>query len=165
MGTPPGGTPPVLNPLALAYHFGPVKSTPDRPEAMVPANSCDVNTGRNQVMSTPTPVEACPLEKRGVPSPARSRPSVITGCRPPTVFEEKGFKSDGADNIISGGSTPSIFGDEKGGFSKKKNPNLPKVARALAIFFGRDKKIETSSKSGVSPCKKNLALPLFRHTR
>ena len=130
-----GGTPALLNPLALAYHFCPVKSTPDRPEVMVPANSCDENTGRNQAMSAPTTVEACPLEKRGVPTPARSRPSVIIGRRPPTVFEEKGFKSDGADKNISVRSTAPSFGDKKGGFSRKKIPNLHKVARALAIFF------------------------------
>ena len=66
-----GGTPTVLNPLAIAYHFGQVKSIPDVPEAMFPAKSCGVNTGRNQAMSAPTPVEACPLKKRGVPFPAR----------------------------------------------------------------------------------------------
>ena len=82
-----GGTPTVPNPLELAYHFGPVKSTPDGYEAMVPAKSCDINIGWNQAVSAPTSVEACPLEKRGVPSPARSRPSVITRRRPPTVFK------------------------------------------------------------------------------
>ena len=56
-----GRTPAVLNPLVIAYHFGPVKSTPDRPEAMLLAKSCDIDTGRNQAMSAPTPVEACPL--------------------------------------------------------------------------------------------------------
>ena len=142
-----GGTPAVLNPMALAYYFGPVKSTPDGPEEMVPAKSFDVDTGRNQDMSAPTPVEACPLEKRVVPSPAQIRPSVITGRCPPTVFEEKGFKRNGSDNIISGGSTAPSFGDEKGIFSKKKIPNLLKVARALAIyFFGRDKKLKILQK-------------------
>ena len=147
-----GGTPTVLNPLALTYQFGPVKSTPDGPEAMVPAKSCDVNTGRNQAMSAPTPMDTCPLKKRSIPSPARSRPTVINGRRPPTVFEEKGFKSDGADNNILGGSTAPSFGDRKGGFPRKKIPNLHKVVQALAFFFGRDKRIEISSKSGVSPC-------------
>ena len=121
-----GVTPVVLNLLALSYHFGPVKSTPDGPEATVPAKSCDVSTGWNQAMSSPTPVEACTLEKCGVTSSAQGRPSVITGRRPPTVFEEKGFKSDGADNIILGGSTAPSFGDDKGSFSKKKIPNLHK---------------------------------------
>ena len=82
-----GGTPAVLNPLALAYHFGRVISTPDGPEAMVHAKSCDINIGRNQEMSAPTPMEACPRVKRGVPSPVQSRPSVITGRCPPIVVK------------------------------------------------------------------------------
>ena len=115
-----GVTPVVLNLLALSYHFGLVKSTPDGPEATVPAKSCDVSTGWNQAMSSPTPVEACPCVKRGVPSSARSRISVITGRRPPTLVEEKCSKIDGADNIISWGSTNPSFGGVKGVFPKKK---------------------------------------------
>ena len=126
-----GGTPAVLNPMALAYYFGPVKSTPDGPEEMVPAKSFDVDTGRNQDMSAPTPVEACPLKKRGVPLPARSRPSVITGHRPPTVFEEKGFKSEEADNTISGRSTAPSFGDVKGVFPRKKFQTCTKCREPL----------------------------------
>ena len=80
-----GGTPAVLNPLAPAYHFGPVLTTPDGPEAMVPAKSCDANTGREPGLERPK------IEKglsdlsdrnRGVPPTARGRPSVITGRRP-----------------------------------------------------------------------------------
>ena len=107
---------------------------------MVSAKSCDVHTGRNQAMIAPTPVEACYHEKHGVPSPAPSRPSVVTGRLPPTVFEENGSKSNGADNIISGVSTTPSFGDVKGGFSKKKIPNLHKVSRALVILFPEETK-------------------------
>ena len=138
-----GVTPVVLNLLALSYHFGLVKSTPDGPEATVPAKSCDVSTGWNQAMSSPTPVEACPLKKRGVPSPARSRPSVITRRRPPTVFKEKGFKSDGTDNIISGGRTAPSFGEKKGGFSMKKNSKLAQSGASPFNFFsGGTKKLK-----------------------
>ena len=94
-------------------------------------------------MSAPTPMEACLRVKRSVPSPARSRPSVITGRSLQTAFEENGAKSDGADNIISGGSTTPSFGDVRGVYSNKKNSNLHKVAQALAIFFfGRDRKLK-----------------------
>ena len=135
-----GGTPAVLNPLAIAYHFSPVKSTRDGTEAMVPENSCDVNIGRNQDMSAPTPVEACPLEKRGVPSPARNIPSAITRHCLPTVFEEKGFKSDGTDNIISGGRTAPSFGEKKGGGSMKKNSKLAQSGASPFNFFRKGRK-------------------------
>ena len=116
-----GGTPAVLNLLALAYHFGRATSTPDRPEAMVQNIYCDVHTGRNEAMSAPTPMEACPRVKHGVPSPARSRPSVITGRRPQTAVKENGAKRDGADNIISEGSTTPSFGDVRGFIPRQKN--------------------------------------------
>ena len=121
---------------------------------MVHKITCDVHTGGNKAMSAPTPMEACPRVKRGVPSPTRSRPSVITGRRPQKTVKENGAKSDGADNIISEGSTTPSFGDVRGVYSNFKNWNLHKVAQALAFFFGRDKKIETSSNSGASRVRK-----------
>ena len=130
-----GGTPTVLNPLALAYHFGRVTSTPDEPKAMVHAKSCDLKTGRNQAMSAPTIMEACPRVKCGVPSPARSRSSVITGRHPPTVVKEKGAKSDGADRIISGGSTTASFGDVMVFLSKKRKTICTKWRKPLQNCF------------------------------
>ena len=64
-----GGTPAVLNPLAPAYHFGPVLTTPDRPEAMVPSKSCDANTG--QEPGHERPKTNAGFSDRGVPSAAR----------------------------------------------------------------------------------------------
>ena len=119
--------PTVLNSLALAYTFGPVKSTPDGYEAMVPAKSCDINTGRNQAMSAPTTVDACPLEEHGVPSPARSRP--------PHSFLRKRFPERRAYNIISGGSTNPSFGDKKGGFSNKKYSKLAQSGATPCNLF------------------------------
>ena len=92
-----GGAPTVLNPLALTYHFGRSTSTPDGPEVMVQKISCDIHTGKNKDMSAPTPMEACPRVKRGALSPARSRPSGITGRRPHTAVEENGAERDGVD--------------------------------------------------------------------
>ena len=64
---------------------------------------------------------------------------MIIGRRPPTVFEEKGSKSDGADNIILGGTTTPSFGYVKG-FLQEKKSNLHKVAQALAVFFRKGQK-------------------------
>ena len=91
---------------------------PYGPEEMVQKLSCDVHTGGNEAMSAPTPIEACPCVKRGVLSPARSIPSVITVRRPQTAIGENGAESDGADNILSEGSTTPGFGDVRGVYSK-----------------------------------------------
>ena len=136
-----GGKPVVLNPLALAYHFGRATSTPDGPDEMVQKISCDVHTGRNEAMSAPTPMGACPRVKRGVLSPARSRPSVITGRRPQTAVEDNGAESDGADNIISEGSTTPSFGEVRGGlFQGKKIETCTKWRKPLRFFFWKGQK-------------------------
>ena len=129
-----GGTPAVLNPLALAYHFGWVTSTPDEPEEMVQKHSCDIHTGGNEAMSAPTPMEACPRMKRGVLSPARSRPSVITGRRPQTAIEKNGAKRDRADNIILERSTTPSFGDVRG-FIPIKKLNLAQSGASPCVVF------------------------------
>ena len=69
-------------------------------------------------MSAPTPMEAFPRVKRGVLLPAQNRPSVITGRRLQTAIKEKVAESDGADNIISEGSTTPSFGGVRGVYSK-----------------------------------------------
>ena len=91
-----GGTPAVLNPLALTHHFGWATSTPDRIKAVVQKITCDVHTGGNKAMSAHTPLEAGPHGKCGVLSPALTRISVITERRPQTAVEE-----NDADRIFS----------------------------------------------------------------
>ena len=112
-------------------------------------------------MSAPTIMEACLRVKRGIPLPARSRSSVITGRHPPTVVKEKGAKSDGADRVISGGSTTPSFGDVMFFFPRKEKQSAQSGASPCKIVFGRDEQIETFSNSGVSPDKISVgpALP------
>ena len=72
---------------------------------------------------------------------------MITGRRPPTVFEEKGFKTDGADNIILGGSTALSFGDKKGSFSKEiKFQTCIKWREPLQLFLEGTKKLKLLQK-------------------
>ena len=112
-----GRTPAVLNPLALAYHFGQATSTPDGPEEMA------------------QPMVECPRVKRGVLLPARSRPSVITRRLPQKAVEDNGAESDGADNIILDGSATPSFGDMRWVYSKKKIETCTKGLKPLRVFF------------------------------
>ena len=145
--------PAVLNPLAPAYHFGPVKSTPDGPEAMVPAKSCDVNTGRNQAMSAPTRKQG--FLDRGVTSPTRGLPSVNTGHRPQNVDrdQDRASKTDRSEEISSRGSD-SASCTKKGGVSVTEQMISSKsgASPCKKKYFDQPEKIVDSSKSGVSPC-------------
>ena len=133
-----GGTPTVLDPLALAYHFDRATSTPDRTEEMVHKVTCDIHTGKNEAMSAHTQMEACPCRKRDVLSPAWSIPSVITGRRPQTAVEENGAERDGVDNIISEASTTPSFGDVRGVYYKKRDraDNIILEASTTPSFWG-----------------------------
>ena len=135
-----GGAPAVLNPLALAYHFGWETSTPDRNEAMVQKFTCDVHTGGNKAMNAHTPLEACPRGKRGFLLSARSRPSVITRRRPHTAVEKNGAERAGAEIIISEGSTTPSFGDVRGVYSKNKNLKLAQSGASPCVLFWKGQK-------------------------